>query len=277
MKNNLKMFCLSLNPDHYKLIKELKYEPVILGKDNLSTEWFNDKSGENISFKNEYYGEYTFHYWIWKNYLDKIDTEWVGFCQYRKFFLKKKINLDNQENISFHLLKDSSLNFLDEKYSDFDCILGEQFSVTNYKLIKIFKKYPLEFIFKPLRFISNKTRTIQLHFDLYHGFGNLEKAIEFLDDDNKEDFKKYVNQKTSFHPHNMFVCKKKFLKKYYDTVFRWLKKCEKIFGFENLSGYGMKRIYGFLAERYMSYWFSKNCRIKELPILVKDLSDYKNF
>lgn len=277
MKNNLKIFCLSLNPNHYKLIKELKYEPVGLGKNNFSTQWFNDKSGENISFKNDYYGEYTFHYWIWKNYLDKIDTEWVGFCQYRKFFLKKKINLDNQENISFDLLKDLSLNSLDENFSGFDCILGDQFSVKNYKLIKIFKKYPLEFIFKPVRFISKKTRTIQLHFDLYHGLGNLEKATEFLDEDNKDDFKKYVTEKTSFHPHNMFICKKKFLKKYYDTVFPWLEKCEKIFGFENLSGYGMKRIYGFLAERYMSYWFLKNCRIKELPILVKDLSDYKNF
>ena len=44
----------------------------------------------NISSKNPFYGEYTFHYWLWKNYLDKIETEWVGFCQYRKFFIKDK-------------------------------------------------------------------------------------------------------------------------------------------------------------------------------------------
>ena len=49
----------------------------------------------------------------------------------------------------------------------------------------------------------------------------------------------------------------------------------KIFGF-NLQGYGLKRIYGFLAERFLSYWFSKNYRVKEFPIIVKDLSDYKN-
>ena len=38
----------------------------------------------------------------------------------------------------------------------------------------------------------------------------------------------------------MFICKTQILKKYYDTIFPWLKKCEKIFGFNNLDGYGKK-------------------------------------
>ena len=75
----------------------------------------------------------------------------------------------------------------------------------------------------------------------------------------------------------MFICKKKFLIDYYQSIFPWLKKCESIFGFSDLKGYGMKRIYGFLAERYLSYWFQKNCRVTEYPIVFKDLSDYKNF
>ena len=79
-----------MNPDHEKNIKDLTYIPVGLGKMNFSKNFLNDKSGKNISEKNPNYGEYTFHYWIWKNYLDQIDTEWVGFCQYRKFFIKKK-------------------------------------------------------------------------------------------------------------------------------------------------------------------------------------------
>ena len=73
----------------------------------------------------------------------------------------------------------------------------------------------------------------------------------------------------------MFICKKEYLVKYYEIIFPWLNKCEELFGFE-LQGYGMRRIYGFLAERFLSYWFSKNCNVKKLPILVKDLSDYKN-
>ena len=56
-------------------------------------------------------------------------------------------------------------------------------------------------------------------------------------------------------------------------IFKWLSSCEHLFGFENLSGYGMTRIYGFLAERFMSYWFKKNTKFSTLPIIFKDISE----
>ena len=97
---NVKMFCLSLEPGHYEFVKKLGYIPVGLGEKNFSKNWFTDKSGVNISEKNRYYGEYTFHYWLWKNYLDQMNDEWIGFCQYRKFWSLKqykteKINFSN--------------------------------------------------------------------------------------------------------------------------------------------------------------------------------------
>ena len=84
-----------------------------------------------------------------------------------------------------------------------------------------------------------------------------------------------MNKENSFHPHNMFICKTDIIKIYYEEVFNWLEKCEKEFGFKNLKGYGLQRIYGFLAERFLSYWFSERYKVKELPIIVKDLNDYK--
>ena len=69
---NLKMFCLSLEPSHLKFIQKLNYIPVGLGTKTFSNEWMTDKTGDNISKKNKNYGEYTFHYWIWKNYLNSI-------------------------------------------------------------------------------------------------------------------------------------------------------------------------------------------------------------
>ena len=75
----------------------------------------------------------------------------------------------------------------------------------------------------------------------------------------------------------MFFCKTNILKNYYDVVFPWLEKCESIFGFNDTKNYGLKRIYGFLAERFLSFWFNNNCKVKELPIIGKDLSDYKYF
>ena len=84
-----------------------------------------------------------------------------------------------------------------------------------------------------------------------------------------------MNEQNAFNPQNMFICKTKILKNYYDVIFPWLESCEKKFESKNLEGYGLKRIYGFLAERFLSYWFTKNYKVKELPIIVKNLSDYK--
>ncbi len=267
------MFCLTLDPEHEKLINNLSYIPVGLGNKNFSKHCFNDKTGENISLKNPYYGEYTFHYWIWKNYLDKIKTQWVGFCQYRKFFVK-----DHQMNnhLSFDILKKILINDEDLKNEKFECILGKKFSVENYKLSKIIKNHLKEFLKKPSLIFNKKKRSLKFHFDLFHGKGNLDLAIDKLDIRNRQDFKDYMNFKTEFNPHNMFICKTNILKNYYEIVFPWLEKCEEIFGFKKLNNYGTKRIYGFLAERFLSYWFTKNYNFKELNILVKDLSDYKN-
>ena len=98
---NLKMFCLTLEPSHLGFIKGLNYIPVGLGEKKFSNEWLSDKTGKSISEKNKNYGEYTFHYWLWKNYIDKLDDKWIGFCQYRKFW-----TLNNYENtkISFQEL-----------------------------------------------------------------------------------------------------------------------------------------------------------------------------
>ena len=126
----------------------------------------------------------------------------------------------------------------------------------------------------PLLFFDKKKRNIKFHFDMMHGHGNLIKAVNLLDISEKRDFENFINSSVSFNPHNMFICNSKnMLKLYYDSLFPWLERCEAVFGF-NLEGYGLKRIYGFLAERYMSYWFKKYTKFKQLPIMFKDISDF---
>ena len=44
-----------------------------------------------------------------------------------------------------------------------------------------------------------------------------------------------------------------------------------IFGFDDLNGYGLKRIYGFLAERFLSYWFQKNANCTTMNITFYDI------
>jgi hypothetical protein len=271
--SNLKMFCLTMKPEHVEFITKLSYDPVGLGKLHFPKSCMNDKSDKNIHEKNPYYGEYTFHYWIWKNYLDQINHKWIGFCQYRKYWTTTKIV---SSDVSFDFFKNSLLTEIKFDDEEYDCILGEPFFINQLRLSKFIKKIPKKLILNPSIIFDKKKRNIKFHFDMWHGKGNLDKAIDLLEKNDREDFKYFVNHNVSFNPHNMFICKStSLLKKYYESIFPWLERCEKIFGFENLSGYGLKRIYGFLAERYMSYWFQKNTKFLSLPIYFKDISDYK--
>lgn len=107
----MKMFCLSLHPEHLNNLKKLNYIPVGLGKNKFSDEWLKDNTGDNISYKNKHYGEYTFHYWLWKNMFHKIqDNEWIGFCAYRHYWA------DNNETRSDEIGKivnnNNFLNFV---------------------------------------------------------------------------------------------------------------------------------------------------------------------
>ena len=71
---NISLFCLTLNPNHEQMIKKLSLIPVGLGDKKFSSSFFSDKKGFSIANKNSFYGEYTFHYWLWKNHLHKIQT-----------------------------------------------------------------------------------------------------------------------------------------------------------------------------------------------------------
>ena len=265
----MNMFCVTIYNDHYDKIKNLGYIPVGLGENVNSNAFITDKTGTNIKEKNSFYGEYTFHYWIWKNKIDNLKNNWIGFCQYRKYWSIKS-NKKNHENLV--QLKESVLKEIPKQYENYESILGEPLFINNFKFTKFFKKNFIKMIKNPNLFFDKSKRNIKFHFDLMHGEGNLDKAISLLDNKDRNDFSYFVNSEVSFNPHNMFICKSnKILKDYYESVFPWLERCEKKFGCE-LEGYGLKRIYGFLAERYMSYWFKKYTNFSTMPIIFKDIS-----
>jgi|TARA_B110000114_G_C15089563_1_gene397838 hypothetical protein len=268
--NNSIIFCLCLNNNLINTVKQLDYIPVGLGKNDFSEEWLRDSTGENISQKNMYYGEHSFHYWFWKNYLENIEKDkWVGFCAYRRFWQKDKQKLNTISNF-----RSSILNKIPTEWEDYDVILGDKINLDIVKWTKVIKYGKIAFLRNP-KSIYKKGRTIRFHFDMFHGNGILDKALDLLNEEDKEDFRKYINENTSYNQGNMFVCKsKKIMKQYYKTIFEWLEKCEQVFGFD-LVGYGNIRLYAFLAERFMPYWFNKNAKVLEWPILFHDLNNEK--
>tara|TARA_Y100000590_G_C15617648_1_gene976373 strand:+ start:84 stop:911 length:828 start_codon:yes stop_codon:yes gene_type:complete len=270
---NFKIFCLSIYNNIYNEIKKLNYEPVGLGEGDFSLDWLRDNTKNNISKKNKFYGEYTFHYWFWKNYIDKIpENYWIGFCAYRRFWLNE--NLTN-----FNKLKNPSQNFLQkipDNWNEYDVILGDDQNLSEIKWIKVIKYGKISLIRNPQAIYKKNKRNIRFHFDMHHGNGILDTAIDLLDDNNRDDFKKFTIEKTSYNQGNMFITKsKKLMSQFYIDVFNWLDKCENKFGF-NLSGYGKTRLYAFLAERFLPFWFNKYSKVLKWPIIYYDLRDTLN-
>ena len=92
--NNLKIYCLCIHDELLEKVKKLNYIPVALGENNYQEGWIRDNNGKNISYKNNYYGEYTFHYWVWQNKMEIYNgNDWVGFCAYRRFWLNQNSTL----------------------------------------------------------------------------------------------------------------------------------------------------------------------------------------
>ena len=157
----LNMYCLSTNPNNLDIIQSLNYIPVGLGEKTFSKEWLRDNTGNNISKKNKYYGEYTFHYWLWKNYLNQMGNEWIGFCQYRKFWSLKAYKT---ENINKDSINTQVLKHIPKEFENYESILTEPIFVNQWKTMKFLKKGLKIFIKKPLLIFNKKKKKSKFSF-----------------------------------------------------------------------------------------------------------------
>jgi len=268
MRNkNIKIFCVTDKVLNYH--KKLPYIYAGVGKARFPSNYLLSNNLININHKEKYYSELTFQYWFWKNKLNKVKKNtWIGFCQKRRFWIKKnktksKINLDNVEkNVIYSIPKE---------WKEKESVICDPIYVNNVKKIKLLKRGLRSIIQNPEILFNIKKQTLKLHFDMHHGYGNLDKAIDLMNSDDKDEFKKFVNTSTSFNPHIMFIAKPTIAKKWFAKLFSWLFRCEKVFGFHNLSGYDTTRLYAYLAERYLSFWFKKYTKYIEWPVVTLPL------
>ena len=79
----------------------------------------------------------------------------------------------------------------DEQWEDYDVILGDKIHLTNIKWIKVLKYGKLSFLRNP-SIIFKKKRNIRFQFDMFHGNGYLDKAIDLLPDSEREEFKNFT-------------------------------------------------------------------------------------
>ena len=258
--SKLEIYCVTNKA--IKSLEKYNYTLCSVGKENLPENYLKCNKGDNIFIKEENYSELTFHYWFWKNRLDLNSTNWIGFCQKRRFWINlnsinEKINIENFGN---HLLFEPN-----EMWENYESLICEEINVNKMNKMKLIKRGFRNILLNPLVFFNENKQTIKLHFDMHHGFGNLDKAIDLLENDQKEKFRSFVNSSTSFNPHIMFIAKSKIANEWFNNLFSWLFKCEKIFKFNDLKGYDTKRLYAYLAERYLSFWFKTYTNYKVWP------------
>ena len=168
------MYCVTIYENHLDLIKKIGYLPVGLGDNIKSNDFLRDNTLSNISKKNSFYGEYTFHYWLWKNKIEELDDKWIGFCQYRKFWSTNKLN---ENKINFSQFDNLLVKNISKDLDSYDVILGEPLFVNQFRLSKFIKKNFISMLKKPILFFDKNKRNLRFHFDMMHGEGNLSRYV----------------------------------------------------------------------------------------------------
>ncbi len=189
MEKNLEIFCVT--DKHLNFFNDIKYKLAAVGKNNFPSNYMTCNTGENIFYKEEFYSELTFHYWFWKNKLDINKDNWVGFCQRRRFWTKKKINsqLINSLIVKENLLKEIPINC-----ENFDSFLCEREHVNKIKKIKMIKKGLKSLIKNPRILFDINKQTLKFQFEMQHGYDILDKAIDLLDSQDNYNFIKRSNK-----------------------------------------------------------------------------------
>jgi len=261
----MRIFCLSIYNDNYDFFRSLNFIPVGLGTENFDNKWLLDSKGRNISKKNKYLGEYTFHYWLWKNYLPLLQKErWIGFCTYRRFWTLQDCEFD-----SLKIFKSNIIIKEPDAWKDSEVILAKKLIIGKIKTSKIIKNFGIKNTILNLNLLFKEKYNLYEHFMIFHGQYYINEAIKLLPKKEQSDFAEYLN-KFSFNPHNLFICRNvKILKEFYSNIFSWLIKCENKFDMNRLTGYQI-RMLGFLAEHFVSYWFQKKFLIYENHITFYD-------
>jgi len=279
----MKIYCITHKPiDGIKLLNLI---PFGVGKTEFPDGYLIENNGVNIAHKNYNYSETSFHYWYWKNILNQnVNEGWFGMCQYRRYFVKSEYKnliknvagkqgyypyINNFNDLEKMLQKEPS-----SEWNGYDVILCEPWSVAVNSKMKLFKRGFKSIINDPLILFDKKKQNIKLHFEMFHGYDNLQKAINVMPKKDKEDFVNYISNNNMLSGHCIFLSNNtKLINNFYIDLFEWLFKCESIFGFD-LKGYDTQRIYSFLTERFTPFWFNKYAKVKYWPWVYCDISKF---
>lgn len=244
------------------------YQPLMCGGASIEglENFLTDNVGEQISSKNSRFSELSGLYWVWKNTNHAV----IGTCHYRRFYSEKPSpKIYSLKSFWFLLIgqakRRSGLIYTSNLEKYFPKILSKE------KLSEILEEYdailPQPRVFR---------YSIREHYRKYHDINDMEILKEIISGRCPEYLEPFEQMLSGniLYANNMFILKRedyrKFMAWWFDLIFAF----ETRVTMENYKGY-QSRIIGFIAERLLTLWFTKNqLKCKELPLIYfKRLKD----
>ena len=230
---------------HKNIPLEIKkpHELFYVGGSDVGLGRLNEISGYSIASKNKQFCELTAHYWVWKNIIPTLHpNDYIGFCHYRRYFtFGNKISIDEIESFD---PTDIICKIFNEGYN---CILPTPLEFSQHTWIKNTIKYKR--LFTPY----TKYRLIE-QYDDNHILDDLLVAVDLLPIEHRNKFEKYIKTNYTLSAYNMYIARVKDFNDYFKLLFAWLFEVENKIDISSRDAY-QSRLFGFLAERFSSYYF----------------------
>lgn len=214
----------------------------------------NGRPCDNISDKNPSYCELTAIYWAWKN-LRKLypDVKYVGLFHYRRFFA------------------------FNESKAFYDFVSKNEDAIPDYKLnpeeiISILNSghviVPTKRIFPHPVYVEYSVNLVS------EDYRSLKKVIDEKFHDYYSDFMRIMEYSNTTLSYNMFIMNWEDFEEYCEWLFSVLAEVEPLIPYQHYNTY-QKRVFGFMAERLLDVWLSKNHkRLKFFDVYYYD-KDYR--
>jgi len=263
----INFFCTSHKSVDYLEKFSPKIQMIGLGNASFPKTWIDIRNQINISHKFFSYADLTAHYYVWKNLLHKYSqNQWIGFSQYRRFWLKHKI----RKTYPLSSLDELILTEPDLSWKGYDAIIPTPF-IFKKKIKELFKNIFLFKFLKDFDLIKYHTK-VQRQFEDSLGPGGreiIEDIVQMLPYSEKIGFREFLNNRNYLSAHGMYISKKSIINSYSEILFSWFLKCENIINKNNnLSLLQNQRIFQYINERFLDYWMSKNVKIIRWPIAM---------
>lgn len=178
--------------------------------------YLGDDTGDNISDRNPYYSELTGLYWIWKNY---TDTDYLGLCHYRRYFLNAHGGLMSETDYM-------------EILSRYDVIVSRP----------RISEYDYRTVYARSHDIRNLDMTGEIIRNLYPDYYPVFQTVI-------SDHRCYIG--------NLFVASRAHFYSYCEWIFPIFFALEKQIDVTCYDDYH-KRVFGFLSEQLLIVWVRKN-------------------